>query len=113
MANLDNQLREKWVNELINLLTAKGEDVLQYKSNEICIPCVDDDGNEKYVQFVVKVPKGDRDGNEFDGYSEKESYDLKLKAKMEKAKADAEKKQKKIEHDKKIREQKRKMKESE
>ena len=96
MANLDNQLREKWVNELKNLLAAKGEDVLQYKSNEICIPCVDDDGNEKYVQFVVKVPKGDRDGNEFDGYSEKESYDLKLKAKAEKAKVDAEKRKRKL-----------------
>ena len=111
MANLDNALREKWVEELKALLNSKGEEVLQYKSNEICIPCLDDEGNEKYVQFVVKVPKGDRDGNDFDGYSEKEAYEMKVKAKKEKALADAKKKAEKIARDKALREKKKKEKE--
>ena len=112
MANkLDNKLREKYVGILKELLIGIDEEVLQYKSNEICIPCLDEEGNERFVQFVVKVPKGSRDGDEFDGYSMKEEYEIKLKEKAEKAKLDAEKKAKKIARDKKLREKKEKEKE--
>jgi len=108
MANkLDNKLREKYVGILTELLIGIDEEVLQYKSNEICIPCLDEEGNERFVQFVIKVPKGSRDGDEFDGYSMKEEYEIKLKEKAEKAKLDAEKKAKKIARDKKKREMKK------
>ena len=103
---LDDILRKKWVEILINTLSEMGEEVIQYKPNEICTPTLDDENNEKFIQFVVKVPKGSRDGEEFDGYAMKEEYEIKLKEKAEKAKKDAEKKAKKIERDKKLREKK-------
>lgn len=109
--NLDGKLREQWIDVLLKMLTDAGEDAMRYKSNEICIPVVDAEGNEKWVQFVVKVPKGTRDGDEFDGYSMKEEYELKLKEKEEKAKADAEKKARKIEQDKQNRQARKERKE--
>ena len=89
--SLDSKLREVWMKTLSQMLTDAGEEVIQYKSNEICLPVVDEEGNEKWVQIVVKVPKGDRYGNEFDGYSMKEEYQLKLKEKEDKAKEKARK----------------------
>ena len=108
---LDDALRKVWVEKVIEWLESLEEEAIQYKANEICIPVLDEEGNERYVQFVVKVPKGSRDGEEFDGYSMREEYEIKLKEKAEKAKADAEKKAKKIERDKKLREKKEKEKE--
>ena len=108
---LDDALRKVWVEKVVEWLDSLEEEAIQYKANEICIPTLDADGNERYVQFVVKVPKGSRDGEEFDGYSMREEYEIKLKEKAEKAKADAEKKAKKIERDKKLREKKEKEKE--
>lgn len=108
--SLDSKLREKWVSLLKDLLDNAGEEVVQYKSNEMCIPVLDEDGNEKWVQFVVKVPKGSRDGDEFDGYAMREEFTMKQKEKEEKAKADAEKKARKIERDKQAREAKKKAK---
>jgi hypothetical protein len=111
--NLDSKLREKWVECLCEILTKMDEEVIRYKSNEICIPCLDEDGNEKWVQFVIKVPKGSRDGDEFDGYAMREEFTMKQKEKEEKAKADAEKKARKIERDKQAREARKKAKEME
>ena len=108
---LDDALRKVWVEKVVEWLESLEEEAIQYKANEICIPVLDEEGNERYVQFVVKVPKGSRDGEEFDGYSMREEYEIKLKEKAEKAKADAEKKAKKIERDKKLREKKEKEKE--
>lgn len=105
---LDDALRAKWVEFVKEWLEGLDEEAIQYKANEICIPTLDAEGNERFVQFVVKVPKGSRDGEEFDGYSMREEYEIKLKEKEAKAKADAEKKAKKIERDKKKREQKEK-----
>ena len=108
--SLDSKLREKWVSLLKELLDGTGEEVIQYKSNELCIPVLDEDSNEKWVQFVVKVPKGNRDGDEFDGYSMRQEYEINQKKKVEKAKADAEKKAKKMERDQQAREAKKKAK---
>ena len=111
--SLDSKLREKWFAVLCEMLANAGEEVIKYKSNEMCIPVLDEDGNEKWVQFVVKVPKGSRDGDEFDGYSMRQEYEIKQKAKVEKAKADAEKKAKKMERDRQMREAKKKAKKEE
>ena len=104
---LDDALRIKWVEIVNEWLLSIGEEPLRYKANEICIPTLDEEGNERYVQFVVKVPKGSRDGDEFDGYSMKEEYELKLKEKEEKNRLAAERKAKKIAKDKKLREQRK------
>ena len=98
-------VREKKKEEIMSLLmeflASRGEEVLQYKSNEFAIPIVLENGDEEFVQIVTKIPIGANKGTEpFDGYGEKESYDIGLKLKAEaKVKAD-EAKAKKIAKDK-------------
>ena len=104
---LDNQLREKVLAEVMDFFRKNEEDVLQTNSNECVFPCLDSEGNEKWIQIVVKVPTGGREEEGFDGYGVAESYQLKLKEKEEKKKANEEKKAKKIERDRKIREKKK------
>lgn len=105
--NLDNQLRNVYLEKIIDFFRKNEEDILQTGSNECVFPVLDSEGNEKWIQVVVKVPTGGRDGEGFDGYSMAESYQLKLKEKAEK-KAEAEKKKAaKIERDKKLREKKK------
>lgn len=103
---LNDKLRERFLKLVSEMLVNNEEEVLRTNSNEITIPCVDDEGNEKFVVFTIKVPTGSRDGDAYDGYSMAQEYEIKCKLKAEKAKADAEKKAKKIERDKKLREQK-------
>lgn len=104
---LDNELREKVLKMIMDFFAEKNEDVMQTNSNECAFPCVDSDGNDKWVQIVVKVPTGGRDEEGYDGYGVAESYKLKLKEKEEKKKENEIKKAKKIERDKKIREKKK------
>lgn len=104
---LDNELREKVLKTIMDFFTEKNEDVMQTNSNECAFPCVDSDGNDKWIQIVVKVPTGGRDEDGYDGYGVAESYRIKVKEKEEKKKENEEKKQKKIERDKKLREKKK------
>lgn len=90
--NLDNQLRNVYLEKIIDFFRKNEEDILQTGSNECVFPVLDSEGNEKWIQVVVKVPTGGRDGEGFDGYGMAESYQLKLKEKAEK-KAEAEKKE--------------------
>ena len=92
-------LRTKYLELISAALAANGEEVLRTNSNEIAIPTVDDDGEEVYVTFTVKVPTGARDGEPYDGYAMADDYKLKCKLKEEKTKATAAKKQAKIERD--------------
>jgi len=88
---LNEKIRNTYLSRLIKTLSNEGEEVLRTNSNEIALPCVDEEGNEKFVVFVVKVPTGSRDGEEYDGYAVAESYALKVKEKAEKAKKKEEK----------------------
>lgn len=102
---LDEALRNKYLNLFIQFLTEQGEDVLRVKSNEIAIPTVDEERNDKFVKIAVSVPTGSRDdGEAFDGYGIATQYAEKVKADEEKAKAEAEKKAQKIARDKAKRE---------
>lgn len=101
-------LRTKYVDMLFELLAYNNEEVLRVKSNEIAFPVVGCEDNEDWVVVTVKVPTGANKGAEpYDGYSEAESYELKLKEKAEKAKANAEKKAKKMARDAEIRAKKK------
>lgn len=101
-------LRTKYVDMLFELLAYNNEEVLRVKSNEIAFPVVGCEDNEDWVVVTVKVPTGANKGMEpYDGYSEAESYELKLKEKTEKAKANAEKKAKKMARDAEIRAKKK------
>lgn len=98
MANnrsLDNELREKVLKMVMEFFAKNDEDIMQTNSNECAFPCLDGEGNEKWIQIVVKVPTGGRDGEGFDGYGIAESYQLKLKEKEEKRKKSEKSKKKK------------------
>ena len=104
---LNDALRETYLELISKTMTEAGEEVLRVGSNEICFPCVDSAGNDKYVILTVKIPIGSRDGEAYDGYSMAEDYAIKCKNKAETAKKKEAEKQKKIARDKKAREQKK------
>ena len=104
---INENLRKKYLEKMKNFLEKEGEEVLVTGTNEICFPCVDEIGEDKFLQIIIKVPKGSRDGEAFDGYSLAEDFLIKQKLKEEKRKEDEIKKKKKIEKDKMKREEKR------
>lgn len=102
-----NKVMEAVSETLANPYDKFGYDVLETGSNELCVPIVNTDGEEGYLVITFKIPKGSRDGEEFDGYALAEDFKLKQEQKEIEAKEKLEKKLKKIERDKKIREQKK------
>lgn len=113
MAKTKKQLHEEIRNRYLALisehLTAQGEEILRVKSNEIAIPCLDEEGNEEFIVMTFKVPTGSRDdGEAYDGYGMAQQYAESVADKEAKAKKEAEKKAKKIAFDKAQREAKAK-----
>ena len=104
---LDNQLRKRYLEMLKEFFNNREEEVLVTGTNELCFPCVDDEGNEKFIQLIIKIPKGSRDGEAFDGYSLAEDFKMKQKLNEQKKKEKEKKKKKKIERDQKLREEKK------
>lgn len=109
-ANLNEALRTKYIDLVKDFLEKSGEEVLITGSNEIALPCVDTEGNEKFIVLTFKVPTGTRAGEAYNGYFEAEDYKVHVAEKEAKAKAAAEKKARKIEADKKAREEKARLK---
>ena len=101
-----NTIRERYLSAIMSYFT--DEDIGRIASNSFNFPIVED-GEEGWVEIVVKVPKETGD----EGYGKREEYTLKVKEKEERAKASAEAKAKKIERDKKMREEKKRKKEEE
>ena len=107
---LHEELRNKYLSMIADLLSKADEEVLSTGSNEVAVPTLDSEGNDEYVVITVKVPTGSRDGDAYDGYAMAEEYRIKLanaKEREEKAKAE---KEKKIARDTAMREQKAKAK---
>ena len=107
---LHEGIRNKYLALITEYLTEQGEEVLKVKSNEIAIPCLDEEGNEEFIVMTFKVPTGSRDGDAYDGYSMAEDYAMKVRDKAEKAEKAKAEKEKKIARDKAMREQKAKAK---
>ena len=105
---LQNELRLKYLGKIMEFL-AKEEDVLRTGSNELAFPVTDSEGNEEFIQIVVKVPTGSRDGEPYDGYQMAEDYALKLKLQQEKAEKARIAKEKKIARDAQMRKKKEKV----
>ena len=102
---LHEGIRNKYLALITDYLTAEGEEVLKVKSNEIAVPCLDEEDNEEFIVMTFKVPTGSRDdGEAYDGYGMAEQYAESIAEKEEKAKAEAEKKAKQIARDKAKRE---------
>ena len=102
----NDRLREMYVNNLMEALSAVGEEVLRVAANEIAIPVVDCEGEDNYVVFRVQVPVGSRDGDAYDAYERAQEFAMKQQEKAEKAAKDAEKKAAKIARDEDMRRQK-------
>ena len=71
--SLNDALRAQYMERVHNCLSQK-DDVLVVGANELAVPVVDADGNEKWVVLTVKVPTGSRDGDAYDGYAMAEDY---------------------------------------
>lgn len=104
---LNDGLREKFLGIVSEALTDKGEEVLRVGSNELALPCIDSEGNEKFIVVTIKVPTGSRDGDAYDGYSMAEDYAIKCRNKAETAKKKEAEKAKKIARDEKARAKKK------
>ena len=93
---LDEEIKVRFLEGVSEHLENMGEEVLRVGSNEIALPVLDSNNEERWLVLTFKVPTGSRDGDAYDGYSMKEDYEMKL---AEKA-AKAEEKAKKAEKDK-------------
>ena len=82
--SLNDELRAIYLERVRNCLSLEDE-VLVVGANELAVPVVDTDGNEKWIVLTVKVPTGTRDGDAYDGYAMAEDYCLRLKDKAAKA----------------------------
>ena len=82
--SLNDELRAMYLERVHNCLSAEDE-VLVVGANELAVPVVDADGNEKWIVLTVKVPTGSRDGDAYDGYAMAEDYRMRQTAKAEKA----------------------------
>lgn len=101
-------IRTEFLEMVSQFLHERGEEVLRVKSNEIAIPVVGCEDNEDFLVVTFKVPTGANKGLEpYDGYSEAESYEMKLQERAEKAKANAEKKARKMARDAEVRAKKK------
>lgn len=107
---LDKALRAKYLNAIVEMLTANGDEILRTGSQEIAIPTLNAEGMDEYVVITVKVPQGSREGDPYDAYEIAEDYKRKQAEKAEKAKEAAAKKAAKVERDKADREAKAKAK---
>ena len=84
MKTLNDEVRALWVQRVSECLSTEDE-VLVVGANELAIPVVDSEGNEKWVVLTIKVPTGSRDGDAYDGYAMAEDYQLKLANKAARA----------------------------
>ena len=96
---LDEEIKVRFLKDVTEHLSNVGEEVLRVGSNEIALPVVDAEGEERWLVLTFKVPTGSRDGEEYDGYSMKEDYEMKLVKKAAKAEEAAKKKAGKIKKD--------------
>lgn len=111
-AQLETKLRNQYLDMISEMISNQMEtDALLVSASELAIPCLDEEGNEKFVLIKVSIPRGTRNGqggyDPYDGYAVAEDYTQDRFEKAQK-KADAEaKKQKKIAADEKKRAEKK------
>ena len=86
---LNEEIKVRFLESIGEHLAMCGEEVLRVGSNELALPVVDDEGNEKWLVLTFKVPTGSRDGDAYDGYSMAEDYQMKQAEKKAKAEAKA------------------------
>ena len=88
---LNDEIQVRFLEDIADHLTDVGEEVLRVGSNEIALPVVDNENNEKWLVLTFKVPTGTRQGEAYDGYEMAEDYKMKLENKAIKEQQKAEK----------------------
>lgn len=101
-----DEIRTEITAEIMNAFAESGDDCGMIASNMFNFPIVKD-GEEGWVEIVVKVPKGTKD-EEYDGYARREEYEMKMKEKATKKAESEKKKAEKIAKDKARREKTKK-----
>ena len=104
-AQLETALRNQYLDMIRQMISDNVDvDALTVGASEIAIPCLDAEGNEKWVLVRVSIPRGTRNGDggydPYDGYAVAEDYALDLEEKAQKKEKAEAKKQAKIEKDK-------------
>ena len=82
--SLNDELRAMYL-ERVRTCLSEEDEVLMVGANELAVPVVDTEGNEKWIVLTVKVPTGSRDGDAYDGYAMAEDYRMRQAHKAEKA----------------------------
>jgi hypothetical protein len=103
-AQLETKLRNLYLDLVREMVSEKVEtDALAVSASELAIPCLDEEGNEKFVLIKVSIPRGTRNGqggyDPYDGYAVAEDYALDLQEKADKKASAEAKKQAKIARD--------------
>lgn len=88
---LDEEIKVRFLEGITEHLSNVGEEVLRVGSNEIALPVVDAEGEERWLVLTFKVPTGSRQGEAYDGYEMAEDYKMKLENKAIKEQQKAEK----------------------
>lgn len=94
--------REEILQKLLEFLQSQGEDVGYCNGNSLNFPWADR-GVEGWIKIVCSCPTGGR-GEEYDGYGEREEFEL-LAAKRKAEKEEAEAKKKKKATDRRIKQE--------
>ena len=111
-AQLETALRNRFIGFVKEMVSEKVDtDALPISASELVIPCLDDEGNEKWVQIKVSIPRGTRNGqggyDPYDGYAAAEDYTLDCEEKKAKKEVAEAKKQAKIARDEQKRAEKK------
>lgn len=77
--SLENLLRNQYLSFISDAISQEMEiDALPVSASELAIPCLDEEGNEKFVLIKVSIPRGTRDGEggyiPYDGYTAHDAY---------------------------------------
>ena len=88
---LNEEIKGRFLDGVAEHLSNAGEEVLRVGSNEIALPVLDSEDNEKWLVVTFKVPTGSRDGDAYDGYAMAQDYEMKCAERVAKAEAKAQK----------------------
>lgn len=113
-AQLETAIRNRFLSFIAQTISQEMEiDALPVSASELAIPCLDDEGNEKWALVKVSIPRGTRNGSggydPYDGYAAAEDFAADLDEKAAKKEASEAKKQAKIAADEKRRAEKKAM----
>lgn len=89
MATKFDGVRAEIMKTTIETFEKMGYEVLRTGSQEICLPILNEEKDEAYLKISFVIPKGERNGDPYDGYEARDAYTDKVKRDEEKKKETA------------------------